>query len=266
MTVRARATAQGVGGRLDKGGARRRSPGRIRSTGVLLILLALISAVLCYIAFSWWLPSDRDRYRDYVAAEPCPARATATDCLSTWHLTVVKAVIKNVGKASSYKATLKDGDSWQGVVDFGDPGPLLERLKPGDRVTATAWRRDIVVLSKDGVRQNTSEAPRDEIQMNAAMGMLAAFFAAQAFAFGAVRLVSPRDHAPFTWEPYGRRLLYTGIAVCFGVGLPAAWTGIPWWTVPAVGLPAMACAAGLMYPRPERTTAGGEVGARRKTR
>ncbi|MFG2522817.1 hypothetical protein [Streptomyces sp. NPDC048527] len=223
--------------------------------GVLLILLALIPAVLCYIAFAWWLPSDRDRYRDYRAAEPCPARATAQvrkDCLSTWHFTVVKTVIKSGGRTSTYKATLKDGDSWQGVVDFGDPGPVLERLKPGERVTATIWRRDIVVLSAGGFRQNSSEAPRDEIQMNAAMGMLAAFFAAQAFAFGAVRLVSPRAYAPFTWDPYGGRLLIASAVVCFGVGLPAVWTGIPWWTVPALGLPAMACAAVLLYPRPLR--------------
>lgn len=258
MAVRARATAQSIGGGPGKGGARRRSPGRTRFTGVLLILLALISAVLCYIAFARWLPSDRDRYRDYVAAEPCPARATAQvrkDCLSTWHFTVVKTVIKRGGKSSTYTATLKDGDSWRGLVDFGDPGPLLERLEQGDRVTATIWRRDIVVLSKDGVRQSTSDAPRDELQMNAAIGMLAAFFAAQTFAFGAVRLVSPRDYAPFAWDPYGRRLLFTSIAVCFGVGLPAVWIGIPWWTVPAVGLPAMACAAVLMYPRPGRPTA-----------
>ncbi|WP_406104473.1 hypothetical protein OG698_20050 [Streptomyces sp. NBC_01003] len=248
-----------MGGEPGKGGVRRQSPGRTRAVGVLLILVSLISAVLCYIAFAWWLPSDRDRYRDYVAAELCPARATAQvqkDCLSTWHFTVVKTVIKSGGKSSTYTATLKDGNSWTGVVDFGDPGPLLERLETGDRVTATVWRRDIVVLSKDGVRQSTSEAPRDEIQMNAAMGMLAAFFAAQTFAFGAVRLVSPRDHAPFTWEPYGRRLFFGSIVICFGVGLPAVWTGIPWWTVPAVGLLAVVCAAVLMYPRPERTAAG----------
>ncbi|MFD3564174.1 hypothetical protein ACFWVU_31630 [Streptomyces sp. NPDC058686] len=246
-----------MGGAQGKGGVRRPSPGRARFMGVLLILLALIPAVLCYIAFSWWLPSDRDRYRDYVAAEPCPAGATATSCLSTWHLTVVKKEIKSTGRTTTYKATLKDGDSWQGVVDFGDPGPLLEHLKPGDKVTATAWRRDIVVLSRDGVRQNTSEAPRDEIQMNAAVGLLGAFFAAQAFAFGAVRLVSPRAYAPFTWNPYGRRLLVASAVVCFGVGLPAVWIGIPWWTVPALGLPAMACAAGLLYPRSVGPTAGG---------
>ncbi|MER7578299.1 hypothetical protein ABTY03_42515, partial [Streptomyces sp. NPDC126514] len=110
-----------MGGAQVKGGARRPSPGRARFMGVLLILVSVASAVLCYIAFSWWLPSDRDRYRDYVAAERCPVGATATNCLSTWHLTVVKKEIKSTGRTSTYKATLKDGDSWQGVVDFGDP-------------------------------------------------------------------------------------------------------------------------------------------------
>jgi hypothetical protein len=227
--------------------------------GVLLILLSLIPAVLCYIVFAAWLPSDGERYRDYQASQPCPAHATAhvaSNCLSTWPFTVVKTV-NRTGRSSTYEATLKDEDSWRGVVNFGDPGPLLERLKPGDRVAATVWRRDIVVLSKDGVRQNSSEAPRDELQMNAAAGMLAALVAAQAFAFGAVRLVRPRGYEPFSWNPYGRRLFITSIAACFGVGLPAVWIGITWWTVPAVVVPVVVCAAGMMHQRLRPRAAGG---------
>ncbi|WP_406725502.1 hypothetical protein WJ438_13760 [Streptomyces sp. GD-15H] len=177
--------------------------------------------------------------------------------MSTWHFTVVKTVIKNAGKSSTHEATLKDEDSWRGVVDFGDPGPLLERLEPGDEVTATVWRRDIVVLSKDGVRQNSSDAPRDELQMNAAFGMLAGLVAAEAFTFGAVRLVRPRDCEPFTWNPYGKWLLIASTAACFGVGLPAVWIGIPWWAVPAVGVPAVVCAAGLMHHFLRPRAAGG---------
>nr|WTB32336.1 hypothetical protein OG781_25220 [Streptomyces sp. NBC_00830] len=220
----ARARAHSTGRLPSKDGADRRSPGRARFMGVLLILLSLISAAACYLVFSWWLPSDSERYQDYRAAEPCSSRAMEqrqTDCLSTWRFTVVKTVIKT-GKSSTYEATLTYRDSWRGTVSFGDPGPLLERLAPGDQVTATAWRRDIVVLSKNGVRQNTSEAPRDELQMNAAIGVLAALVAAQTFVFGAVRLARPRDYEPFTWNPYGKRLLITITAVCFGVGLPAA--------------------------------------------
>ncbi|MEU7580100.1 hypothetical protein AB0B50_21175 [Streptomyces sp. NPDC041068] len=260
MTTRAMAAAHSSGRLSSKDGAGRRSPVRTRFTGVLLILLSLIPAAACCLVFSWWLPSDSERYQDYRAAEPCSSPAMKqgqTDCLSTWHLTVEKTVNKTAGKSSSYEATLTYRDSWRKTVPFGDGGPLLERLAPGDRVTATAWRGDIVVLSKDGVRQNTSEAPRDELQMNAAIGVLAALVAAQTLVFGAVRLARPRDHEPFTWNPFGKRLLITITAVCFGVGLPSVWIGIPWWTVPAVAVPVVMCAAGMMHHRLRRRAAGG---------
>lgn len=256
----ARARAHGTGGPPGTDGAGRRSPGRARFMGGLLILLSLISAAFCYVAFAGWLPADRERYRDYRAAEPCPASArlqVASECLSTWPFTVVKTVVKNGGRGSAFEATLKDEDSWRGVVPFGDPGPLLEQLKPGDRVTATLWRHVIVVLSKDGVRQNSANAPRDELQMNAAVGTLAALLAAQAFAFGAARLVGPRGYEPFTWKPYGRRLLFISIGVSFGVGFPAVWTGIPWWTVPAVAVPVVVFTAALMHRHLRPGAAGG---------
>ncbi|MFF3350935.1 hypothetical protein [Streptomyces sp. NPDC002779] len=257
MTAHAWATPRSTGGVPDGDGAGRRSLDRVRLMGVLLILLSLIPAAASYVVFSWWLPSDQSRYQDYRAAEPCSARdieQEQTDCLSTWRLTVEKTVNETGGKSSSYEATLTDQGSWRGTVFFGDPGPLLERLKSGDQVTATAWRRDIVVLRKDGVRQNTSEAPRDEVQMNAAFGMIAALVAAQLFVFGAVRLVRPRDHEPFTWHPYGKRLLITIAAVCFGVGLSAVWIGIPWGSVPAVSVPIVLCTAVVTDHRLRRTT------------
>ncbi|GGV70235.1 hypothetical protein GCM10010294_28160 [Streptomyces griseoloalbus] len=260
MTTRTMGTTYGTGRPPSEGRAGRLSPGRTRFTGVLLILLSLISAAACHWVFGWWLPSDSERYQDYRAAEPCSSRAMEqgrTDCLSTWHLTVEETVNRTAGKGSSYKATLTDQDSWRGTVSFGDPGPLLERLESGDRVEATAWRRDIVVLSKDGVRQNTSEAPRDELQMNAAIGVLAGLVAAQVFVFGTVRLVRPCDHEPFTWNPYGKRLLLTTTAICFGVGLPAVWIGIPWWTVPAVAVPVVVGAAVWMGLRLSRSAEGG---------
>ncbi|WP_405797866.1 hypothetical protein [Streptomyces sp. NBC_01506] len=241
----------GKGSGKGKERAGRPSPGRVRFVGGLLVLLSVVPAVLCYIAFAVWLPTDRERYQDHQAAEPCPTRATEQvkrDCVSTWHFTVVKTVVKS-GKSSTYEATVKDKDSWRGVVDFGDPGPLLEQLKPGDQVTAAVWHREIMSLSKDGVRQNSSQAPRDELEMNAALGMLAAFLAAQGFVFGAVRVVKPRGYEPFTWNPYGKRLLITSVVTCFAVGLPAVWIGVEWWIVPAVGVPVVGYAAVRMYHR-----------------
>ncbi|MCM2412816.1 hypothetical protein [Streptomyces sp. RKAG290] len=45
-------------------------------------------------------------------------------------------------------------------------------------------------------------------------------------------------------------MLITIASVSFGVGLPAAWIGIPGWTVPAVAVPAVVCVAGLLLLRP----------------
>ncbi|MEU8559743.1 hypothetical protein AB0C80_38170 [Streptomyces anthocyanicus] len=223
-----------------------RSPGRARRTGVLLILLALASAAACWLTFARWLPSDGERYQDYRAAEPCSSDALSrgdTDCLSTWHLTVQKTENRTAGKESVHDATLTYRDSWRRTVHLDGSGPLLERLVPGDRVTATAWRGEIMVLGKDGVRQDTLEAPRDELQMNAAAGVLAGLLAAQCLVFGVVRLVRPLDHEPLTWEPYGRWLLFGLVGVSFAVGLSAVWTGLPWGTVPLVAVPLAACVA-----------------------
>ncbi|QFG23544.1 hypothetical protein [Actinomadura sp. WMMB 499] len=213
---------------------------------MLLILLSLIPAAGCYATFAWWLPHDGARHLDYRAAEACSAREMeqrTTDCLTTRQYTVVRTV----NKPRNITASLTDGNSWRGTVAFGDSRPLLERLMPGDRVTATIWRRHIVVLSKDGVRQNTAAAPRDELQANAALGTIGALFAAQSFIFGAVRLTRPRDYKSFSWSPYGKRLLLAIFATFFGVGLPALMLDIPWQVVPPVSATVAVCAAGVLY-------------------
>ncbi|MEV0090238.1 hypothetical protein [Streptomyces sp. NPDC050738] len=227
--------------------------------GVALIVPAVVCAVLSFLALTVWVPGQQDRYEHYQAAGPCPARATAQeraakDCLSTWYFTVTKVTIKHAGKASHYTARLEDPDdaSWHSTVDFGDPGPLLDTLHRDDTVTATVWRRDIVVLSKDGVRQNTSDAPRDELQFGTSLGVLAALLAAQLLVFGAARLVRPAAYAPFVWDPYGKWLAWTDLCAGLSVGLASVWLGIPWWTV-FVTVPAAVTGVMALLVRYERS-------------
>ncbi|MET7859305.1 hypothetical protein ABZS81_19170 [Streptomyces sp. NPDC005318] len=255
MAERAWATA----GR--KGSPDWNSPGRARLTGVALIVLSLMWAVLSYQAFTVWVPGQQERYEHYRAAAPCSEQATpqevaAKDCLTTWHSIVTRTESKFTGKVRVYEATLKGkgDDSSQRVVPFSDSGPLFDKLHRGDEVTATGWRRDIVVLSKDGVRQNTSDAPRDEHQANAAIGVLAALLAAQSLVFGAVRLARPTTYGPFVWEPYGRWLAFTNICVGVCVGVASTWLGIPWWTV-LVTVPAVVCAVMMLLLRQQRRAA-----------
>ncbi|WP_344324233.1 hypothetical protein [Streptomyces macrosporus] len=217
--------------------------------GALLTVLSLVPAVACYFVFADWLPSDIKRYQDYVAADPCPAHAPAEeweDCLRTVSFTVKDTEVKS-GRSSSFVATLYGAPSWNGDVDFGDPGPLLEQLRPGDRVTGTVWRGDVVVISKGGVRQNSSDAPRDEPQMTAAIGTLTGLLAALGLGFGVVRLAGSRGHGLFTWRSFGKPLFFTMLITCFAVGFPALWLGLPWQAVPAVAVLAVACAAWLLH-------------------
>ncbi|MEU6529298.1 hypothetical protein ABZ869_08925 [Streptomyces sp. NPDC046928] len=211
-------------------------------------MLSLLWAVLSYLAFTVWVPGQQERYEHYRAAEPCPAQAApqetaAKDCLTTRHLTVAKAESIHTGKVTAYEATLQDpGDaSWQEAVRLSDSGQLSDKLHEGDEVIATGWRGDIVLLSKDGVRQETTDAPRDERQGNAALGVLVALLAAQALVFGVVRLARPTAYAPFVWEPYGRWLTFTNVGVGVSVGVASVWLGIPWWTV-LVTVPMAVCA------------------------
>ncbi|MET8533017.1 hypothetical protein ABZV67_13965 [Streptomyces sp. NPDC005065] len=250
----------------------RKSPGRARLTGVALIVLSLIGAVLSYLAFTVWMPGQQERYEHYRAAEPCSEQATpqevaAKDCLTTWHFTVTRTESTFTGKVRVYKATLKDkgDDSWQRVVQFSDSGPLFDKLHRGDEVTATGWRRDIVGLSKDGVRQNTSDVPRDEHQGNAGLGALVALLAAQSLVFGAVRLARPTTYGPFVREPYGRWLAFTSICVGVGVGVASTWLGIPWWTV-LVTVPVVVCAVMVLLLRQRRRAAASSAKVRRPRR
>ncbi|WP_435227268.1 hypothetical protein [Streptomyces sp. Tue6028] len=264
MAERAWATA----GKRDSRG--RNAASRARLTGVALIVLSLMGMVLSYLAFTVWVPGQQDRYEHYRAAEPCPTQATpqevaAKDCLTTWHFTVTKVESTFTGKVREYEATVKDvGDgSWQRVVRFSDSGPLFDKLHRGDEVTATGWRRDIVAVSKDGVRQNTSDAPRDEHQGNAAMGVLLVLLAAQSLVFGTVRLARPTAYAPFVWEPYGRWLAFTNICVGVSVGAASVWLGIPWWTV-LVTVPLVVCTVMVLLLRRQRRAAADSAKAWRR--
>ncbi|KUO20329.1 hypothetical protein AQJ91_15010 [Streptomyces dysideae] len=220
----------------------------------------MIPAVGCALVLAVWLPSDSERYRDYLAAEPCPARATAQaweDCLRTVPFTVESTKIKSGSNGGSYKATLSGAPFWNGTVAFGDWGPVLARLVPGDQVIGTVWRGDVMTvgIGEGGVRQSTSEEPRDEPQMTVAIGTFLGLLTLLGLQFGAMRLAAARSlgalgshgHERVTWRGYGKPLLITMAVVCAGVGLPAVWLGGPTWVVPAVALPVVACTAGLLY-------------------
>ncbi len=139
-------------------------------------------------------------------------------------------VIEHRTRNSDYRAAVKS-ERFKGDLHFGSSGPLLEMLRAGDRAVATVWRGDIVALSQGGIRQGTSDEPRDEPQMTAAIGTELGLLALLGTVFGAARFAAPRDPGIFTWSRSGQVLFITNLVALFGVGLPALWLGIPWQLV-----------------------------------
>lgn len=202
--------------------------------GAALIVVSVAAVLICHFVFTSWLPSDRTQYREYKAAEACPARSVtprAEDCLREIAFTVEDTSLG----AKRTTATLLGPEPFSKmVVSFGDTEPVVRGLQRGDRVIGTVWRGVVVVVAEGDVRQNSSDAPRDEPQMTAAVGTFAGLLAAWALMFGAMRLARPRDPGLFTWRPYGKWLLIVTGATCAVVGLSAVWTGLPWLLVPTV--------------------------------
>ncbi|WP_045557653.1 hypothetical protein [Streptomyces sp. FxanaA7] len=227
--------------------------------GAALLTLSLVPLLACVLVFTVWLPRDMDRYEAYWAAVPCTAEVPARaweDCLRTASFTV-DSTRNEASRSGGFEATLSGGPFWNGTVAFGDPGPLLERLRSGDRVTGTVWRGDVVVLGRGDVWQSTSEEPRDEPQMTAAIGTFAGLLAALGFWLGGMRLTGPRDREHRTWAGYGRPLLIALLVASLGTGLPSVWLGLPWWLVPAVVVPVMVYTAWQLH----RYRAASAVGA-----
>jgi len=176
-----------------RGHGRRGVSPRVKT--VLLLAGGAVALTVSGGLFGVELPDARQREKDFRAAVPCPATATATtatvpdaaasdaaasdaaasgataagatdpDCLSTERFTVKKVHIHR-GRDASYTADLAGpGSASVRRVHFGGDRPLLHRLHPGDTVRGTLWRSGVVaVASDDGTtRQATSADPTGDV-------------------------------------------------------------------------------------------------------
>lgn len=216
--------------------------------GAALAVLSLIPALISGFLFAVVVPDDIRRYGDYAAAAPCSD--STDDCLRTLPLTVDRTVVKK-GRSGSFEATLSgtsaSGASWKTVVRFGDPGPLLARLEPGDQVTATVWRGAVMALAQGDVRQSSADEPRDDAQMTAGLGTFAGLLAALGLGFATAWLAGFGGREPWTWRSLGFPLLLGAAVTTLAVAVPAFAIGLPWWVVPGVTVPFVAYAAWQLH-------------------
>ncbi|MEU1285866.1 hypothetical protein [Kitasatospora sp. NPDC005856] len=214
----------------------RPSPG-IRTGGALLAAAALVPAAAAWYLFAVRLPDDTERYHSYSAAATCPADspgAAVEECVRTVPFTVSGTVLRH----KDHLATLNGAPFWSGTVRFGDTVPLLDDLKPGDRVDGKVWRGQVMGLERAGVTQASLDEPRDDAQLIAGANTFVALLALLAAALGAL-LFTGRTGA----LALARSLFFWTMLACAGPAALAYWAGLPWWTVPPVAVPAALVAA-----------------------
>lgn len=210
-----------------------------RGIGALLLVLSVIPALVCYFMLAIQLRYDDGRHREYTAARPCPAVKQVREwegCVRTVSFTVDEVELKGEW-GYRYTTTVSGAPFWNGKLHFGDPGPLLEQLTPGDQVTGTVWRGDVMTLTKGDVRQRTADEPRAEAPVLAGIGTYPGLVAALGLWFGVARLTGRRRlYERHTWKGLGRPLLIAMAVICVAVIVPAQLLGIPWWAVPAAAV------------------------------
>jgi hypothetical protein len=168
-------------------------------------------------------------------ARPCAGQAAARDdgasCLRTIRGTVLSAQNAKSGKATVFRVRLRPpvpapADQ---SIDLDSHGDLSELIEPGERVSVTTWRDDVVAVSQDGVRERLSGLPDETPTVLTGAALIVAWSAALAVvaAFGSAR----RARCLATGRPVVPRVPFNGVKFVAVVAVPlfAAFCGGHFW-------------------------------------
>jgi hypothetical protein len=226
--------------------------------GACATVLGLALAMVCYLVFTDLNPRRADRLADYRVAKVCaaghPLPGRAEDCLRTVPLTVDTVEETRGG----YRATVS-GAAWRGKVSFGNTGPLMTGVRAGDRVDGILWRGDVMALRQDGVRQATSDEPRDEPEALTAVATALGVGASVCLRFGLVWLVRPDRYRPGLARRAGLWTIGGLFVSCALMALVVRALGWPDWVVPVGIVPATLVPVWLVTRRPAWTRVGRAV-------
>lgn len=146
---------RGTGGAGDRDRTRR----RLRLQGWLAAVAgvaALVAGAVVLVA----VPGAVADERAFVSAHHCegPDVVPGEECVRSVWLTVDDVHVQRGRSSKGWVEGSADG-GWRGRADFEGVRPFLSEVRPGDRVAATLWRGDPVLLWQGSDRQSTSRHP-----------------------------------------------------------------------------------------------------------
>lgn len=191
-------------------------------TGFLVLLLAVSGLAA--------VPELVDDERAFEAAVPCaPPAAAGGDCLRSVEATVVYTVIRDGAKYEEFTLGLTGPREVPRELDMGHADPLLEHLRPGDRVTVTRWRDYTTAVTRDGVTQESADTPAGEPQLVTALMLVLLSGGTYALYAGGVVLARARHYAerglPISLVTFGKQAF--GAALCAPVALVVGYLAGP---------------------------------------
>ncbi|MBO2448338.1 hypothetical protein J4573_14630 [Actinomadura barringtoniae] len=132
---------------------------RHTAAAVLTLLFGILVVAGMGAVLAKYAPNGADDLHAYETAARCPQNpASPADCRWTREYTVTRAHVSNSRHDDTYALLTSENGVVRKTV-YPNDGPVVDRLRTGDRVTVTVWRGLLTEIAAHGKTQRTSAAP-----------------------------------------------------------------------------------------------------------
>ncbi|MEV6327860.1 hypothetical protein [Streptomyces sp. NPDC051909] len=143
---------------------------RRRLQNILVAIGGVLALLTGTVLLTIVLPQASANERAFLSATECRV-TSARDCLRAAPFTVESVTIHD-GKNAGGRVRLSGAGAGPAPVKFDGVSEFLKRVRPGDGVTGTVWRGEIVALSDGEGGQRTVDHPVGDSLLTVAFGIL----------------------------------------------------------------------------------------------